>query len=70
MKIKLRYQLLLLCFLVLAAYYPVLLAGYNPIDDTKMLSAWTERNLGDLWGYFFRRPRENFLLILEQENIG
>lgn len=55
MKLSTRYQLLLVCLIPLIAYYPVLSAGYNPVDDIKMLSAWMDRDLGDLWHYFFRK---------------
>lgn len=55
MKLTTRYQLLLVCLIPLIAYYPVLSAGYNPVDDIKMLSVWMERDLGDLWHYFFRK---------------
>jgi hypothetical protein len=55
MILRLRYQLLLLALIVLAVYYPVLSAGFCPVDDLKRLSSIVSMDNLNFKSLFFRR---------------
>ena len=54
MKLKFWHGLLLTGWLVLVVYYPALHAGYNSVDDLKMINTIENSGALDLKGLFFR----------------
>lgn len=60
MKVKLRYQLLLLLFIVLALYYPTLFGGANSVDDQRMLQGLLNSHPGQWINGFFHSGSNNY----------